>query len=115
MTMMNLTDAMRDVCLERQRQISKEGWTARHDDSHDEGDLALAAACYAVADDWGGGMTTATNYAKKIRDTILFLWPWDWSWWKATDRRRNLVKAGALIIAEIERLDRKVECQRETA
>ena len=37
-----------------------------------------------------------------------FGWPhtWDASWWKPKDRRRDLVRAGALIIAEIERLDR---------
>lgn len=34
------------------------------------------------------------------------VWPWDESWWKPTNRRRDLVKAGALILAEIERLDR---------
>ena len=33
-------------------------------------------------------------------------WPWVRRWWKPTDRRRDLVKAGALILAEIERLDR---------
>lgn len=33
-------------------------------------------------------------------------WPWDASWWKPNARRRNLVKAGALILAEIERIDR---------
>lgn len=34
------------------------------------------------------------------------LWPWDREWWKPKDRRRNLVRAAALLIAEIERLDR---------
>ncbi|GAG33310.1 unnamed protein product, partial [marine sediment metagenome] len=34
------------------------------------------------------------------------IWPWDPSWWKPTDERRNLEKAGALIVAELERLDR---------
>jgi hypothetical protein len=36
----------------------------------------------------------------------LQIWPWDRKWWKPTDRRRDLVKAAALILAEIERLDR---------
>ncbi|MEB3421767.1 hypothetical protein VK682_24660 [Salipiger manganoxidans] len=36
----------------------------------------------------------------------LQLWPWDRKWWKPTTPRRDLVKAGALIVAEIERLDR---------
>jgi hypothetical protein len=33
-------------------------------------------------------------------------WPWSQDWWKPTNPRRDLVKAGALIAAEIERLDR---------
>lgn len=36
-------------------------------------------------------------------------WPFTWwlDWWKPTTYRRDLVKAGALILAEIERLDRR--------
>lgn len=33
-------------------------------------------------------------------------WCWDRSWWKPTTPRRDLVKAAALILAEIERIDR---------
>lgn len=33
-------------------------------------------------------------------------WPWSREWWKPKNPRRDLVKAGALIVAEIERLDR---------
>jgi hypothetical protein len=33
-------------------------------------------------------------------------WPWLSKWWKPKDRRRDLVRAAALVIAEIERLDR---------
>lgn len=33
-------------------------------------------------------------------------WPWQRKWWKPKDPRRDLVRAGALIIAEIERIDR---------
>ncbi|WP_211172430.1 hypothetical protein [Massilia forsythiae] len=81
------TDAARDVLDERQRQVEKEGWTPEHDDMHDSGEMAHAAACYAVGDDKPG-------------------WPWARKWWKPGSRRRSLVKAGALILAEIERLDR---------
>jgi hypothetical protein len=34
------------------------------------------------------------------------LWPWHDDWWKPKDRRRDLIRAAALIVAEIERLDR---------
>ncbi|WP_347220307.1 hypothetical protein [Chryseobacterium sp.] len=87
-----LSRAVLDVLAERQRQISVEGWTPEHDDGHDTEELAFAASCYATADE--GEAPPA-------------VWPWDWSWWKPKGRRRNLVKAGALILAEIDRLDRK--------
>ena len=95
-----LANAARDVLAERQRQVEVEGWTPEHDDEHSNGELADAAACYAA---------TATAY--RMRDhSVLYtrLWPWDLKWWKAKrgNRRRSLVKAGALILAEIERLDR---------
>ena len=87
-----LTQAARDVLAERQRQIIDEGWTPEHDDKeHLPGELALAAASYLCADE---------------RDAPPAIWPWDWSWWKPRDRRRNLIKSGALILAEIERIDR---------
>ena len=87
-----LTEAARDVLTERQRQISVEGWTPEHDDKERLPDeLALAAASYVCADE---------------QNAPPAIWPWDWSWWKPSDRRRNLVKSGALILAEIERLDR---------
>lgn len=95
------TNAARDVLTERRRQIEAEGWTPEHDDKHAEG-LAAAAACYAAGDRRlmiGGDMAD------------IEVWPWDESWWKPTSRRRDLVKAGALILAEIERLDRAAERQ----
>jgi hypothetical protein len=86
-----ITPAAADVLAERQRQISAEGWTPEHDDEHSRGEMASAAACYAVV-----------HKGIDLRP----LWPWSPYWWKPTDRRRNLTKAGALILAEIERLDR---------
>lgn len=43
------------------------------------------------------------------------VWPWDESWWKPTTPRRDLVKAAALILAEIERLDRMAAAKQEGA
>jgi NTP pyrophosphatase (non-canonical NTP hydrolase) len=95
--------ALDDIAAERQRQIEVEGWTPEHDDTHDRRELARAAACYAV-----GHMVE-----QELRDPVstrrVFkrsLWPWSPDWWKPKDRRRDLVRAGALIVAEIERLDR---------
>lgn len=89
-----------DVQAERRRQIEAEGWTPEHDDEHDTGALASAAGCYAMF-----------SLAYPAGDPSHF-WPWDKSWWKPSpDGRRNMVKAGALILAEIERLDRVAASQ----
>jgi hypothetical protein len=85
-----------DVLMERKRQIVAEGWTPAHDDQHSTGEIALAAACYALHR--APVLFTATDY-----------WPWDPSWWKPRSRRRDLVRAAALLIAEIDRLDRAEE------
>ena len=83
-----MSKVLDDIAAERLRQVEAEGWTPAHDDDHNNGELADAAACYAR-----GKQMSA-------------VWPWDDGWWKPADQRRNLVKAGALIVAEIERIDR---------
>jgi Lar family restriction alleviation protein len=90
-----LTDGARDVLAERRRQVEQEGWTPEHDDSHNNGELARAASCYAHA---------AGSWMDQRR--MPAAWPWESHWWKPTTSRCNLVKAGALILADIERLDR---------
>ena len=84
------------IAAERVRQVSVEGWTPDHDDNHGDGELAAAAASYA----WPDLLTRGTD--------IPAAWPWADEWWKPTpdDRIREMVKAGALIVAEIERLQR---------
>lgn len=89
------------IADERQRQIEVEGWTAEHDAGHVEGELANAAAYYALTqetidfidNEWGN-------------DVHLHIWPFDLKWLKRTpeNRIRELQKAGALIAAEIDRL-----------
>jgi hypothetical protein len=99
-----MSRALDDVAAERRRQIEVEGWGHDHDDAlHDNGALARAAACYAL----GRSISIKGSVARRIPD--FELWPWDWKWWKPKDRRRDLVRAGALILAEIERLDRVPE------
>lgn len=84
------------IAEERQRQIEKEGWTQEHDAEHTDFSLIQAAICYA----------TPTE-RRKLVGPIPFLWPWMDHFWKPTpnDRVRELVKAGALIAAEIDRLN----------
>jgi len=94
------TRAISDVLSERERQISVEGWTPEHDDQHNDSSMSIAAACYALAD-----IPALEVQTVKLRD--LWCWTgWGPSWFKPKDRRRNLVRAAALLIAQIERLDR---------
>ncbi|HBO6244240.1 TPA: hypothetical protein L5Q38_003665 [Pseudomonas aeruginosa] len=88
-----------DVQAERRRQITAEGWTPEHDDAHSHGEMARAAACYALA----GSSAPNDGTAALL---VSLAWPWDEQWWKPTSARRDLVKACALALAEIERLDR---------
>lgn len=86
------------IAIERRRQVNDLEWTPDHDDAHEDQSLALAAVCYALPPDG-------------VREFLLrSLWPesWDVGWWKPDeeDRVRELVKAGALIAAEIDRLQR---------
>ncbi|HJV19310.1 MAG TPA: hypothetical protein VJ552_05475 [Sediminibacterium sp.] len=75
------------IVEERQRQISVEGWTSEHDDLHIDGQLSRAALAY--------------------EENNKALFPWDEEWWKPTTEIRNLVKAGALNMADIQRLIRR--------
>lgn len=84
------------IAEERQRQIEKEGWTPEHDDGHLEGEMVNAAAGYMVHALLGVFGRTPPQ-----------MWPWNRVWWKPSeDPIRNLTKAGALIAAEIDRIQR---------
>jgi hypothetical protein len=84
------------IAAERQRQITSEGWSPEHDDIHGSAALAKAAVCYALKSAlpcFDGGHTPN-------------MWPWADGWKPSPDPIRNLVKAGALIAAEIDRIRR---------
>lgn len=109
---------MAQINAERARQISDEGYSAEHDDAHKAGEIARAAACYAqppklrrwrvdtiVMDAARGLADPVSEYTVKVR--VPRRWPWDAEWWKPSkDRVRELVKAGALFLAESERAAR---------
>lgn len=103
--------AIEEIAAERRRQVEKEGWSSEHDDGHRDGELSRAAACYAahasayqrVAGDVG---LDAYRSVEPRSSFLTFGWPWSREWWRPKDPRRDLVRAGALIVAEIERLDR---------
>lgn len=88
------------IAEERQRQIEEEGWNEKHDDYQVEEELAFAAATYATPN----GSRVYLHSGKPNT------WLWEKEWWKPTpdNRIKELVKAGALIAAEIDRLNRKL-------
>ena len=92
------SEGVRDVVAERQRQIYGEGFDEAHDEQWAHDELVEAAVCYCEAPTLLAlGLPPAQGPGA---------WPWDLKWWKPKDRRRDLVRAAALIIAEIDRLDR---------
>ena len=84
---------------ERIRQITQEGYSPDHDLQHKNGELADAAAAYALTDS-----TRRIVIDSKIG--IPIMWPFNMNYYKPTpnDRIRQLAKAGAFIAAEIDRL-----------
>lgn len=99
--------AFHDVAAERRRQIVEENHTAANDDTLVNGELARAGAAYALA----GGLDDhqrARLFPSTVGCTLRDIWPPDWprAWFQPTTRRRDLVRAAALAIAEIERQDR---------
>lgn len=97
-----------EIAAERERQVSAEGWTPEHDDEHSDRSLALAAVSYVshyIGRQWVYCDSDEVNYqSEDAPDT----WPDSWclTWWKPKNPRRDLVRAAALIVAEIERMDR---------
>lgn len=81
--------ALQLVIQERRRQIAVEGFDAEHDDCHTNKELARAAVCYAVPTGFypGGG-----------------IWPFEESWFKPTGDKKDIVRAIALLLAELERI-----------
>ncbi|WP_426076508.1 hypothetical protein [Janthinobacterium sp. PSPC3-1] len=92
------TSAAADVLAERRRQQVGEGWSVESDDKYTHQQLPLAATCYALHNDPTWAPTA---------------WPWADIWWKPTNPRQNCVKAAALLIAEIERIDRALVASSE--
>lgn len=67
------------IAKERRRQVEAEGWDADHDAQHDAGELACAAAAYAVY--------PKRAFVVKNRDAIEDVWP---GWWDACWDKRHL-------------------------
>ncbi|CAM3809010.1 hypothetical protein CCOS865_01803 [Pseudomonas reidholzensis] len=98
---MPLSPAVTDVLTERCRQRYVEGHSTERDDHYVNGELATAAAAYAF---WALLSDLHPSMGKLDPPCT---WPWEPEHWKPSGHRNMLVKAGALIMAEIERLDRQ--------
>lgn len=92
------------VLYERQRQLGEEGWTAQHDAQHTDQGLTRVALAYlalALLNDEKSQLIIFTP------EMFNVLWPktWDRLWLKRADYSRYLEKAGALVAAEIDRVN----------
>lgn len=94
-----------EIAGERRLEIETEGRIPERDNVHRNGELAGAAACYIMH----GLKIHNAHLNGAVRDMVGNLWPWAAYYWTPFDRRRDLVRAAALIVAEIERLDRTAE------
>ena len=81
-----------EIKKEREKQIFKNGYTHSHDDEHTDGSIADAAAHYASS-------------------TKSDLYPWDQKFnsKEKNTRERQLIIAGSLNLAELERIAREKE------
>ena len=104
--------ALELISMERTRQVFQEGFTPEHDDQYTGHELALAAVAYAkhaaecgwiIFDNRSDRPCGLDRYSSAKAPEE---WPWEERWWKPTRPIRDLVKAAALIVAEIERLQR---------
>jgi len=99
---MALSDAARDVLTERRRQITTKGWDHDHDDAQRNDEIAAFAAVYAMPEGARDWPAKETGFGRTFAEALI---PFCWEP-KFGDRRRDLVKAAALLVAEIERIDR---------
>lgn len=99
-------EALSLIIEERQRQVSAEGYTPQHDDMYEANELTRAAQCYELHH-------RDRSYFRRSQFTVPVpkLWPWHASFWKPSpdNRIKELVKAGALYLAESERIKRKID------
>ena len=94
-------DGIEMIMAERARQIMKEGYTIEHDLEHNKGELAQAAACYAWPPPRPVDIKTAFPWRSHWKPELAD--PEDPKAYLAA-RIKTLAKAGALIAAEIDRL-----------
>lgn len=120
-------DILDEIAAERSRQEHEEGWSSAHDDAYERAELPRAAAGFligfAIHSPWGmlgedplvSKFLRVSGYPLSGLPRAEKLWPWDTKWFKAKSIRRALIKAASLIVAEIERIDRKAAKEKTEA
>ena len=93
LTSVNATTGAYMIAVERERQVKDEGYNEEHDQTHAPMTLANAAISYILCNDKNKRKIAKTTY-----------WPWEDKYYKPRDMKRNLVRAGALVAAAIDRL-----------
>ena len=96
--------ALKDVHAERERQTLGEGWEPCQDDTYTDAELAVAGGIYSMHA--AACLQVNPEALRWPQGQAPRHWPFDPSWFKPKGPRRDLVRAGALIVAEIERIDR---------
>lgn len=90
------------MLAERQRQLVVEGWSTEHDTQHDAGGLLTVAMFYYRH---GAGLSLPLQLEPgTVGRAMPVGWPWAPQWWKPKTPSRDLERAGALCLAEIDRL-----------
>lgn len=104
---LEITQAITDILSERERQKSQEGYSLQHDDQYEHNELSRAAASYV---DYAANCSSLYESHSSLyqRQVPPNNWVFDKVFWKPKNPRQDLVRAAALIIAEVERMDRKV-------
>ena len=98
----DLGTGIKAIASERERQLCIEGFSRDSDEQYREGELARAATAYVQL----AAMDLQVGSRKHIASQEPpFFWPWAQEWWKPVDARRDLVRAGALIAAQIDLID----------
>lgn len=99
MPLIGMDKVLADIKRKRQRQVVVHGRSRLHDDLHTDGEIAIAAIPYIQS-----------AYMEKLgltAEELGVFWPWVNEPPKlAQPRRELLLNAAALLVADIERLDR---------
>lgn len=94
------------IAAERIRQVEKEGFSRAADDQYRHGELERSAACYALTAGKATDYETRTGLPlgdSYVRSEMPRDWPFALDWWKPDTPIKDLIKAGALITAAIEK------------